>query len=885
MNFNITRALKKTNYAKEILLLYFLFFFTGCGIWTDFKTYFNTYYNAKVIFEEAEEKLLSEQKDLFLYEETPIPKSLSDSFNKVIEKTSAILQHNKESDLVDETILMTGKSFYYQQNYSRALRKFNELAAMVESDLILENKLWTGKTRLQMRDFEKGLEILDQVKEEAAQNEEDEILVEMYKTKIGYLIYAEELELSIDEMNEFFNTDIDDELKAQVLFEMGRLYKLNNDYESAEKVFAQVENYSPSFDVDFSSRFEVAILKGELGQVDESLSLLTNLRDEDKFVDNWGEIDLEIGKIFYDRNEIEDALEKFTIVDTTYRKTEAAGVAGFYRGEILENTYHDYDSALTFYKVASTSLAPPTIRSAAQKKSRQLNQYIIYHNKLGELKQQFIYLTDESAFREDSLDYVERLRQDSLKFEEENANIATQRGRKPQFVPKYKQPVRPTIGIDSIKVLNSKNYFELANLLFSEFDDPDSAFYYYNLSLEEHPENPNEAQTYYAMGNYYLIKENKPKADSMFTLIYDKFQFDPIRNEAAKQIGKPLYDFDKDPVEEEYAKAETIYYAKNYNKAIMSLFDIYESHPKSIYASKSLYTIGYILENDLDKPDSAVSIYTLLQDEYRTSEYAKAIQVKLTGYKQEEIKLKLEEEKANKDKSEDENPSPTDIKTNIVEKPELNSSEIQNPLINESEDNQEVMLEVNDEPKPKIEVEKSNKTNSENGNPSPTNIKSKIIETPNLNSIEKQNPVISESEDKQEVIIETNDGFKQNLKEDTIKIDSLSNTEENIIPSLETETEELQKDVSKEKKSDLTDFEAVGQDIYKNKNGYYLQVSSWKNKDIAESEAKKLLDKKYNAFIHEAYVESKKAIYYRVKVGPVESFQAAKNIKTELNKR
>ena len=247
MNFNITRALKKTNYAKEILLLYFLFFFTGCGIWTDF----NTYYNAKVIFEEAEEKLLSEQKDLFLYEETPIPKSLSDSFNKVIEKTSAILQHNKESDLVDETILMTGKSFYYQQNYSRALRKFNELAAMVESDLILENKLWTGKTRLQMRDFEKGLEILDQVKEEAAQNEEDEILVEMYKTKIGYLIYAEELELSIDEMNEFFNTDIDDELKAQVLFEMGRLYKLNNDYESAEKVFAQVENYSPSFDVDF----------------------------------------------------------------------------------------------------------------------------------------------------------------------------------------------------------------------------------------------------------------------------------------------------------------------------------------------------------------------------------------------------------------------------------------------------------------------------------------------------------------------------------------------------------------------------------------------------------------------------------------------------------
>ena len=151
-------------------------------------------------------------------------------------------------------------------------------------------------------------------------------------------------------------------------------------------------------------------LKGELGDVDESLVLLKILRDEDKFIDNWGEIDLEIGKIFYDRNEIEEALEKFTIVDTTYKKTESAGIAGFYRGEILENTYHDYDSALTFYKVASTSLAPPSIRSAAQKKSRLLDQYIVHHKKLSELKQQFIYLTDENSFREDSLDYIERLK-------------------------------------------------------------------------------------------------------------------------------------------------------------------------------------------------------------------------------------------------------------------------------------------------------------------------------------------------------------------------------------------------------------------------------------------------------------------------------------------
>ncbi len=822
MNINNFRVDINLNSAKKLLLLYFLLFFSGCGLWTDFKTYFNTYYNAKVIFEEAEEKLLLEKNEFFPFEEKPIPKNLADNFNKVIEKTSSILQHNKESDLVDEALLMTGKSFYYQQNYSRALRKFNELSALVESDLALENKLWIGKTRLQMRDFEKALVILNEVKKEATKNDEDEILIEMYRSKIGYLIYAEELELSIAEMNEFFNTEIDDELKAEVLFEMGRLYKLNKDFESAEKVFAQVENYSPSFDVDFNSKFEVATLKGELGHVDESLELLKILRDEDKFIDNWGEIDLEIGKIYYDRNEIEEALEKFTVVDTTYKKTESAGIAGFYRGEILENTYHDYDSALTFYKVASTSLAPPSIRSAAQKKSRLLDQYIIYHKKLSDLKQQFIYLTDENAYREDSLDYVERLRQDSLKFEESNANISNDRGRKPQFVPKYKQPVRPIIGIDSIKVLNSKTHFELANLLFSEFDDPDSAYYYYNLSLNEHPENPNEAQTYFAIGNYYLIKEEKAKADSMFTIIYNKFQFDPIRNEAAKQIGKPIYDFDKDPVEEEYAKAETIYYSKNYNKAIESLFDIYEKHPKSIYASKSLYTIGYILENDLDKPDSAVSIYTLLQDNFRTSEYAKAIQVKLTGYKQEEIKSKLKEEEDNKSKSEPESSIPE-----------------------------------------KIEVSK--------------------IDTPTMESNITENPAIIESEEGTKQLIEEKEDPQKDMK-NNIEVDSQEIMADSSATPVQNESEELSNVVPEEKTSEEVDFVSVGQDIYKNEAGYYVQVSSWKNKEIAENEVKKLLDKKYTAFIQETYVESKKAIYYRVKVGPVNSFQAAKNIRVKLNK-
>jgi hypothetical protein len=141
------------------------------------------------------------------------------------------------------------------------------------------------------------------------------------------------------------------------------------------------------------------------------------------------------------------------------------------------------------------------------------------------------------------------------------------------------------------------------------------------------------------MGNYFAIKEDKVRADSLFNLVYNQFEFDPIRNEAAKQLGLPLYDFNKDPVEDEYSFAESIYETKKYKDTIKKLFSIYRENPKSIYASKSLYTIGYILENNLEQPDSAASIYDTLATKYRTSEYAKAIIPKLTAYKQEQKKL------------------------------------------------------------------------------------------------------------------------------------------------------------------------------------------------------------------------------------------------------
>ncbi|MBI2417076.1 MAG: hypothetical protein HYV28_04110, partial [Ignavibacteriales bacterium] len=124
---------------KYIIFILPAFLFIGCSVWEDFTTYFNLYYNTVDVFEQAEQQLNEQRKDPFAKFDAPVPGSVLPLLDKVIEKCSRILQFNANSRYVDDALIMIGKAFYYQKNYLKALRKFQELiATKSESDLVPE---------------------------------------------------------------------------------------------------------------------------------------------------------------------------------------------------------------------------------------------------------------------------------------------------------------------------------------------------------------------------------------------------------------------------------------------------------------------------------------------------------------------------------------------------------------------------------------------------------------------------------------------------------------------------------------------------------------------------------------------------------------------------
>ena len=659
---------KLTKILSIIIILSF-FIISGCGIWNNFKTYFNRYYNASTLFEDAETLIKSEPKDIFEFKEPKVSGQVNQILDKVVEKCSKILELDTATSYLDIALLMTGKSFYYQQNYPKAYRKFNELTLLKDSDLLLENKLWIGKTELQLREFDKGFQTLEEVKTEAAEKEEMQILEEAYIKQIAFLIYRERFEDAVVYCRQLLGIAEEDELKALAQYEVGKLFYEMGDLEKADTAFALVMNFSPEPDVEFNSRFERSTVEKELGFIDESLEILDNLKSESKFEESWDKVDLEIGRIYYEKGNIEEAMHRFRDIDTTYSRTESGGIASFLLAQIWEKNLRNYDSAVVYYDRTVAASVPKEYKDNAKLKSTDIGKYFVVSGDLNKAVKQLEYSVNPQIFIEDSIAYEEFIFQDTSKLFKQgiqtspNDSGSFRKGKFPgikggdslvaatedtleNINPRIVRikPQRPKLATDSLMSIVAQKEFELANVFYVDLDVPDSSFYYYSDIAANYPRNRNTPQVFFALGNHYLSVRDTAKADSFFTIIYNDYRNDEIVNQAAKILGKPPVEFKTDEAEKLFIQAENEYDQSKFESAISLYGEVYRKYPESTFAPKALLAEGWIYENELELLSKAAAVYDTLNKKYPASEYAHLIIPKLNVYRQEQNRIKAVED-------------------------------------------------------------------------------------------------------------------------------------------------------------------------------------------------------------------------------------------------
>jgi tetratricopeptide (TPR) repeat protein len=768
---------------RVIALTVFLavsFIFSSCGVWKDFTTYFNTYYNAKTLFDQTEEDLLKKKTDIFAFRDDQ-PDNLqnnpyamrpqygqgqnmgnqygnsqqfgnqqfgnqqfpnqqmgnqqygnnqfgnnqygnnqygnnqydNNSANrlanqsgilssgnanqdlvKVIEKCSKILQFEKESSYFPSALFMTGKAFYYQQEYSKAQRKFSELAGLGETKYFLENKLWLAKSNLQLRSFDEGLKQIEEVKEQALKEDDEKLFTEASITKISFLIFRLEYTKAVTECKDFLASSDDDEMNALIAYQLGRIYQKLSDEQNALDAFESVSKYSPTFEIERKSRLEYARLLKQLNKIEESEALLEEMSNQGKYKNNLDEIYIELAQIYDQRNDLEKAIDYYKEVDSTFVTSPNSGIAAFKLAELYEKKIRDYDSSYKYYKRTTFSIAPREYQSESMNKTKNYDRYFELKKESRKLDKQLEYVTEPASFMRDSIDYdiaykeymaenkqqsntmnqnqqtgsamdlqiqqqqlaMQQQQQQSL----QQMQLKLKNRKKNDIIPlkwliiagQAEKPLRPTSNEKDIRKTMATNYFNQGSLFFSELDFADSAYIYFKKTLQDTSQTPTRIKAIYSLATYYSTKKDSVTADSLYRFIYEKYPKDELAIASAEKLGliekKESKSQGFDPAESQYKKAEELFFAKEYQQSIDSFKVIYKKYPESQFAPKAIYFAGLIYEENLKNYDSAAVAYSLLADNFAANPIAKLPIAKYTEYKQEKDRIKREAEELKK---------------------------------------------------------------------------------------------------------------------------------------------------------------------------------------------------------------------------------------------
>lgn len=402
---------------KLLVLSVLLLIASGCSVWDNFTTYFNLYFNTATLFEDAELEILSQKRDLFSNDPLVIPGNAKASLVKVVEKSSKLLQFYSTSAYVDEALMMLGKSFYYQNNYQKSNRKFEELLAtnIDDDELITEANLWMAKNSFELREITRALELIEQVRAKGIEEGYNLIIKESYVHEIKYRLREKDYTKAISLATEFAEVYNDDLIRAQIYYELGNLYTLIGEKENAITAYEKVFDYSPDFDLEVSTTIKYANALRNAGQTQKALEVFEDIRTEDKFSNSFNEIDFEIGKTLVELGEYNQALEQFRMVDTTYKNTPFSSASNFEMGELYRVKFLNYDSAGYYFSKSAVSNPPKEYVDKAKSNNLLFAKYSKLRNEINKFDKQLYYSQNIEIFIKDSTEYLA----DSLRILEE----------------------------------------------------------------------------------------------------------------------------------------------------------------------------------------------------------------------------------------------------------------------------------------------------------------------------------------------------------------------------------------------------------------------------------------------------------------------------------
>lgn len=334
--------MSKSHSHKSLLLLPLLLLLlaAGCGV------YYNTFYNAKKAFNEAEDQRKETKPG-------QPPRIMAGQYNTAIEKSLKVVENHPNSKYYDDAVFVLGVSYFYTKQYPKAERRFREiLANYPDGEYARDSKLYLAKSMLQQDAIAEAMEIFAELFESDLGRD--------FKTEAALALGEYQFEQRNYKLASTYFLAIRDSLGTDVQKREAQLFIADGlmqqwRYADALASYLQVLGMDPTAQERYHALFNAAQAAFRLQRIDVGQDYLTTLAEEDIYFDSLAVLRLAMAEGYEWESDLDKAEELYKLVADEAQNKLHQAQANLTLGLIYQYDYDKLEMAKEYYDAAVTA--------------------------------------------------------------------------------------------------------------------------------------------------------------------------------------------------------------------------------------------------------------------------------------------------------------------------------------------------------------------------------------------------------------------------------------------------------------------------------------------------------------------------------------------------
>ena len=305
--------------------------------------YYNTFYNARQAFNDAEKTRKSSG-----YSQQKINQS---QYKVAIEKSLKIVENYPNSKYYDDALYVLGVSYYYTNQYSKAERRFREIIANYEnSKYINDAYLYRAKSKLELGETEEAMEAFEDLLNEDLSREfkaEAAMGLAMYNFQNRRFDDSKRYFLAIrDTLGSGSEKKVAQQYIADGYFEQFR-------FEDARGAYLQILGMDPDLNERYHALVRASACSYRLLKIEEGLDYINTLMKDERYFDSLYVLMMNLAEGYEYEADVEQAEAIYQKVANESKQNLLSQTANYRLGLIYQYDFDDLSKAKEYYDAAA----------------------------------------------------------------------------------------------------------------------------------------------------------------------------------------------------------------------------------------------------------------------------------------------------------------------------------------------------------------------------------------------------------------------------------------------------------------------------------------------------------------------------------------------------